>query len=75
MKINRAAYVNKTRLPKGKYRSVYGYVLEDGSLVYHASIPKYRWSKYFNNERDAAIAVDVKRLEEGGNAINILTYK
>ncbi len=39
---------------------------------WQAAIAKYKFSKCFNNEKEAAIAVDKKFIENGKNPVNIL---
>jgi hypothetical protein len=63
---------NKVRLPKGKYKYVYPWQKKDGTIVYQSYISKYKWSKYFSNEKDAAIGVDKYLIEKGLKPINIL---
>lgn len=44
-------------------------------IYYRAGLAKYKWAKYFNNEREAAIAVDKKLIEKGKEPVNILKRK
>ena len=76
MKLSAAAFDRlKKKLPKGKYKYVYSYILSDGTIVYKAYISKYRWSKYFKSERQAAIQVDKYLLNKGRKPVNILVKK
>jgi hypothetical protein len=43
-----------------------------GKLYFEAHIQRYRYYEYFENERQAAIAVDKKLLEMGEEPVNIL---
>lgn len=49
----------------------------EGSLVYNAQlqIGNRKWSQRFDNEREAAIAVDKWRISSGKEPINILKRK
>ena len=63
------------RLPKGKYKYVYPYIMPDKSIFYQAYISRFKWSKLFTSEREAAIAVDTYLLNKGKDAVNILIKK
>ena len=59
-------------LEKSTYKNVYKVVLK-GKILYHAQV--FKKSKYFENERDAAIYVDKQYLLKGKNPVNILVRK
>ena len=63
---------NKVRLPKGKYKYVYSYILPDGSIKHQSFISKYKWSAYHETEKAAAIAVDKYLIGKGLKPINVL---
>ena len=63
---------NKVRLPKGKYKYVYPYIMPDGSIKYQSYISEYKWSAYHETEKAAAIAVDKYLIGKGLKPINIL---
>ena len=44
-------------------------------LVARVNMPRYNWQKYFQTEREAAIAVDKKLIENGREPVNILIKK
>jgi hypothetical protein len=44
-------------------------------VFYRASIRRFNWAKYFDIEREAAIAVDKKLIEKGEEPVNILKKK
>jgi len=46
-----------------------------GVTYYKAQLNKYKWYKFFDNEKDAAKAVDLKLIEKGLKPINILKEK
>jgi hypothetical protein len=72
-KNNSAAFIRgKKGIPKGKYKYVYGYLMPDNSIKYQAKIKKYRWSAYFETEKEAAIAVDKLLINKGLTPVNIL---
>lgn len=74
--VNNAAFIrNKKRLPKGKYKYVYPYLMNDGSILFQGNIPILRWSKYFDIEKDAARAVDMQFIKNRMQPVNILTKK
>jgi len=66
-------FSEKKTIPNGsKYKNVTALLIK-GKLYFRASIRKYNnWEAYFEEERDAAKAVDIKRLEKGDKAVNIL---
>lgn len=72
IKVKWVAFENKKYISKSsKYKCVY--ISEvNGERVYQAALTKYRWSKYCETEREAALAVDLKRIENGEEPINIL---
>jgi hypothetical protein len=64
--------------PKYRRISVFKHVQifeKKNQLFYRAQISKLGWSKCFDVERDAAVAVDKKLLENGMEAVNILIPK
>ena len=65
----------KKKLPKGKYKNVYSYKMPDGSVKHQSYISKYRWYKYHETERQAAIAVDKYLLSKVKEPVNILVRK
>mgnify|MGYP003660147441 CR=1 FL=1 len=74
--IGSSAFIRgKKRLPKGKYKNVYSYKMPDGSIKYQSYISKYRWSKYHETERQAAISVDKYLILKGKEPVNILFRK
>ena len=76
MKLSAAAFDRlKKKLPKGKYKYVYSYILSDGTKVHKAYISTYGWSKYFKTEREAAIEVDKYLLNKGKEPVNVLVKK
>ncbi len=62
----------KIKLPKGKFKNVYSYQMLDGTIRHQAYITKYKWSCYFNTEKEAAIAVDKFLINKGLKPINVL---
>ena len=62
----------KVKLPKGKYKYVYSYILPDGSIKHQSFISKYKWSAYHETEKAAAIAVDKYLIGKGLKPINVL---
>ena len=65
-----------TKYVKGTtYKYVYQRVIKNEKIVYEAYISTFKWSKYFLDEREAAIAVDKKLLENNRNPVNILIPK
>lgn len=66
----------ETKYVKGTtYKYVYQRVIKNEKTIYEAHILTFKWSKYFLNEREAAIAVDKKLLENNRNPVNILVPK
>lgn len=65
---------DKLKLKKGesKYKYVYPYQITEGEIIYHASIPKYKWNKYFESEKIAAMNVDKILISKGKEPLNIL---
>jgi len=58
----------------GDYTHVAKYQYKE-IVFYRAYLKKFKWTKYFDNEREAAIAVDKKLLEKGKEPVNILKRK
>lgn len=61
-----------------KYVSVYEYLGDDVNsrgVVYKANLQNLAWSKYFDNERDAALAVDMALIKNNRKPVNILKPK
>jgi len=73
--LNKLVFLRSTYVKHGIYKYVYKRILQNKDVVYEATIAKFKWSKYFINERDAAIAVDKKFLEHNCNPVNILVPK
>lgn len=65
----------KKKLPKGKYKNVYAYQMPDGTIKYQAYIPKYKWSVYFETEKQAAIEVDKFLINKGLSPVNVLVAR
>lgn len=69
------SYVLRTRgllkRAKTQYKYVKSYTYE-GVEVFYAQISAIRWSKMFENLKEAAIAVDTKLLEMGKKPVNVL---
>jgi hypothetical protein len=55
------------RIGKSKYKYVSIY-----ENCFQAYIPKFKWTKYFHDEREAAKGVDLKFIENGKEPVNIL---
>lgn len=53
------------------YKYVLGYKIKEKEF-FKARIARFKWSKYFLNKREAAIAVDKKLIEKGKEPVNIL---
>ena len=65
----------KKKLQKGKYKNVYAYEMPDGSIKYQSFIPKYKWSVYFETEKQAAIEVDKFLINKGLKPVNVLVAR
>ena len=61
-------------IKKSTYKYVYLYK-HDGLLKWWAIIPRERFNKPFDTEREAAIAIDIKMVSIGRNPVNILKPK
>lgn len=46
-----------------------------GEIYYKAQLNKFKWFKFFDNEKEAAKAVDLKLIEKGLKPKNILKEK
>jgi L-ascorbate metabolism protein UlaG (beta-lactamase superfamily) len=65
-------YKEMKRVSKTKYKYVSIHTNHKKEIFYHAYHTKYGFSKYFDNEKDAAIAIDILLLNKGLSPINIL---
>lgn len=61
----------RKQILSSKFKHIYGYKINK-DIIWQAYIPKYKWSKHFINEREAAKSVDLKLIENNINPVNIL---
>lgn len=66
-------HYRKDKIHKGK--SIYKHVSifeYNNNIYYKAQIAKFKWHKFFIDEKQAARAVDIKLIEKGLSPLNIL---
>ena len=56
-----------------KYKNVHKIIQKDGSIRWSAKLS--RTEKYFDTEREAAICIDMSRINKGKEPYNILKRK
>ena len=68
-------YKERIRLSKTKFKYVSMFTNQNNEIFFRAYHSKYGFTKDFDNERDAAIAIDKLLLNKGLSPINILKRK
>lgn len=73
--IIKAVKTKKYTQESSNFKYVSKYIINGTREVYQANIGKFKWCKWYESERTAAIGVDVKFLEKGQKPVNILKRK
>lgn len=66
--------VRHSKVAHSKYKYVKYYKGYYGE-GWAAQIPLFRWGELFDDEKKAAIAVDIKMIEKGKEPVNVLVHK